>query len=113
MHNLRNGEYTFTHDASMKTNRFVVHINKMPGNIDANSWNNVAIYANADGINVAFANPDASTAQVFISTLTGQTLFLGDVSTGHTFTFPINNDIAVYAIQVVTGNKVTHEKVVR
>jgi len=113
MHNLRNGEYTFAHDASMKTNRFVVHINKFAGNIDVNSWNNVNIYTNTDGINVAFANPDESTASITISNLAGQLIYQGQVSTGRLFTFPINDDMAVYAVQVITGSKVTHEKVVR
>ena len=113
MHNLRNGAYNFTHDATMQGNRFVVHINVMPGMIDANTWNNVSIYSNIDGINVAFANPDVSTATVLISNLAGQVLYQGTVSTGRVFTYPANDNVALYAIQVVTGKKVTHEKVVR
>jgi hypothetical protein len=97
----------------MKINRFVVHINKFPGNIDVNTWNNVNIYANADGINVAFANPDVATAEVTISNLAGQLIYTGTVSTGRVFTYPINEDIALYAVQVVTGTKVTHDKVVK
>ena len=114
MTNMRtNSRYSFVHDGAFAGNRFVLHINKFAGNVNPERYNHVSIYGNDDGINVAFANPQHSTAEIIISNLAGQTFYQGTVSTGTLFTFPINDDVAMYVVRVVTGERVFYEKIVK
>lgn len=114
MINLRgNATYTFLHDTRYVGNRFMVHINKVAGNINPDNWDHVVIYGNDEGINVAFANPQSTTAEVLISTVAGQLVFSGTVTTGTRFVYPVRDDVAMYVVRVLSGTKVVSDKIVR
>ena len=113
MHNLKANDYTFAHDETFIGSRFTIHINKMSGMFDAGSSHLVNIYGNGDGINVAFANPASTRADLVISNLAGQILYEGNVTTGALFTWPVNDDMAVYVVRTVMNGEVYYQKIVR
>jgi hypothetical protein len=51
-------------------------------------------------------------ADVLITNLAGQIIYNGTVSTEEPFLFPINDDVAMYVVHVIAGDKISQEKVV-
>jgi hypothetical protein len=113
IHNMRNGDYTFTNDLGFTNTRFTVHINKTGATVNNPNTSRLYVYANQESINVVFGyKTTAEKANVLITNLSGQILFNGDVSTESQFVFPVNDDVAMYVVHVLTDQHEIHEKVV-
>ena len=111
---MRSGDYAFTNDPSFESTRFTVHINKTGESITSYNAERVYIHGNDDGIRVVFGfMMEAASADVLITNLAGQILYNGTVPTDTPFIYPVNREINMYVVHVVTNGKVTHEKIVR
>ena len=110
---LKSNAYIFINDPEFTGNRFTVHINKNGESITSANANRVNIYGTEAGIHVNFGYYiESTTANVLITTLAGQVLYNDTVNTDVPFFFPVNDYVAMYVIHVITGDKVTHEKLV-
>ena len=101
-------------DPEFAMNRFTVHINKTGKSVASTKNHHVNIFGNSDGINVTFGyRINEPTAQLTITNLAGQIFYSGTVQTDEPFLYPVNDNVSLYLVHVVTGSNVTYNKVLR
>ena len=93
-HDMTIGQYAFTNDVNFKTERFVLHFNMYGSPIESSFDPSTKAWRTDDGIEVSFHSMQSKVAEITVTNLAGQILFIDrKASTENNYIIPMENGV--------------------
>ena len=114
-HDMQLGQYSFNNDVNFKTERFVLHFNMYGAPIESVYGPSTKAWRTEEGIEVSFTNIKAKQAEIVVTNLAGQLLYVDHkVSTEGNYVIPMDNVVQELFIVTVKSVELNEShKVVR